>query len=101
MPRFFCAAKGFTRDFYRGAIWKIFAACLSDGLQLPGKQRNKCATSTPWSGLPILIRRSTSTASSSGLGEAFRIESNQGRFTLVYLAAPGDQGRATSRKKRH
>ncbi len=33
-----------------------------------------------------------------GLGEAFRVESSQGRFTLVYLTAPGDQGRAASEK---
>lgn len=31
-----------------------------------------------------------------GLCEAFRTESPKGRFTLVYLAAPGDKGRAAS-----
>jgi lactoylglutathione lyase len=33
-----------------------------------------------------------------GLAEASRLESSQGRFTLIYLAAPGDQGRAASEK---
>jgi lactoylglutathione lyase len=33
-----------------------------------------------------------------GLAEAYRMESPAGRFTLVYLAAPGDEARATSEK---
>ena len=33
-----------------------------------------------------------------GLAEAFRMESQQGRFTLVYLAAPGDAARAAADK---
>ncbi len=33
-----------------------------------------------------------------GLAEASRLESRQGRFTLVYLAAPSDKNRAASEK---
>jgi lactoylglutathione lyase len=33
-----------------------------------------------------------------GLAESFRVESQAGRFTLVYLAAPGDAARADAEK---
>ena len=33
-----------------------------------------------------------------GLGETRRMDSEQGRFTLVYLAAPGDAARAAAEK---
>jgi lactoylglutathione lyase len=33
-----------------------------------------------------------------GLSEAYRMESEQGRFTLVYLSAPGDEAAAREHK---
>ena len=46
-----------------------------------------CATCTPWFGSAISSSRWTSTADKLGLKEVRRTESQQGRFTLVFLGA--------------
>ena len=56
-------------------------------------------TCTPWSGCATWTRRSTSIATSSASQEVRRIDNEQGRFTLVFLAAPDDVERARAEQR--
>ena len=62
------------------------------------KRRHACAISTPWFASPTSTRASTSTATSSACARCGARSSEAGRYTLIFLAAPEDTGRATAEK---
>ena len=53
--------------------------------------RFPCAISTRWSASPTSTSRSISTVNKLGLKEVRRLENQQGRYTLIFLAAPEDE----------
>ena len=57
----------------------------------PKHRRKRCAICTPWSASPMSTPRSISTCNKLGLKEVRRHENEQGRYTLIFLAAPDDE----------